>query len=292
MLALQVQLPDVVSQYSDLFRSAAAFVLAAGTVLVLGRLVVVPAVARVAASRDLSATARVGLRRLAGAAVVVLALAVGTAAAGFGRVVAGSAVVVAALTVAAGFAAQDMFANLVSGAFIVADPTFNVGDWIEWDGNAGVIDDITFRATRVRTFDNEMITVPNGVLTTTAVTNAVVTRRRRMTQQFGVDYDVDLDVASDCVAAAPESHDEVLDAPGPVVRVVELEDVGVVLETQFWVRDPRHADVVRVRSEVIRDALVRLEAAGIDPGTATKHELSGAVALADDGAAGEEVSGS
>jgi len=73
-------------------------------------------------------------------------------------VIGGSAVIVAAL----GFAAQDVIGNLVSGAFIVTDPKFNIGDWIRWNEREGVIDDISFRATRVRTFDNEIITVPNS----------------------------------------------------------------------------------------------------------------------------------
>lgn len=276
---LVLQLPDLLAQNSDVLRSVAAFVAVVGVVLVVGRLLVVPAAARVAATRDLTATAQLAVRRLASATVVVLALALGTVAAGFGRVVAGSAVVVAALTVAAGFAAQSMFANLVSGVFIVADPKFNVGDWIEWDGNAGVIDDITFRATRVRTFDNEIITVPNGVLTTTAVTNAVVSRQRRLTQRFGVNYDADRAVARRCLAGAVEANEEVLERPEPLVRTVDLADAAVVFEVQFWVQEPDHADVVRVRSTVIEEALSRMEAAGVDPATTTKHELSGAVAV-------------
>lgn len=60
-------------------------------------------------------------------------VAVAATVAGFGGVVSGSAVIVAAGTVALGVAAQNVVANLVSGAFIVTDRNFNVGDWIEWN---------------------------------------------------------------------------------------------------------------------------------------------------------------
>jgi hypothetical protein len=65
-------------------------------------------------------------------------------------------------------------------------------DWIEWDGNAGFIDDIGFRGTRVRTFNNETVTVPNTELATIPVTNRMSNETLRIAYSFGVGYGDDL----------------------------------------------------------------------------------------------------
>jgi len=67
--------------------------------------------------------------------------------------------------------------NFVAGVFIYTDRPFRIGDWIEWQGNSGVVEDISFRVTRVRTFDNELLTVPNHTLTSDVVKTP--SRRRR-----------------------------------------------------------------------------------------------------------------
>ncbi|WP_128905807.1 mechanosensitive ion channel family protein [Halorubrum amylolyticum] len=123
----------------------------------------------------------------------VAVLVVGAWAAGFTGFLGGSALIVAALTLAVGFAAQDVLSNFVAGVFIVQDRNFNIHDWIEWDGNAGFIDDIGFRVTRIRTFDNETITVPNTDLATNAVTNRMSNDTLRISTTFGIGYGDDID---------------------------------------------------------------------------------------------------
>ena len=53
-------------------------------------------------------------------------------------------------------AAQDTAKNLFGGLVIFLDKPFNVGDWIEMDPYEGTIEDITFRTTRIRTFENSL----------------------------------------------------------------------------------------------------------------------------------------
>ncbi|MFB6159562.1 MAG: mechanosensitive ion channel domain-containing protein, partial [Haloferacaceae archaeon] len=68
---------------------------------------------------------------------------------------------------------QDVIANFVAGVFIFTDRPFRIGDWIEWDGYSGIVEDISLRVTRVRTFDNELLTVPNSNLTDGVIKNPV-----------------------------------------------------------------------------------------------------------------------
>ncbi|MCP4853098.1 MAG: mechanosensitive ion channel, partial [Fuerstiella sp.] len=59
-------------------------------------------------------------------------------------------------------AAQDTVRNLLGGVTIFADKPFEVGDWVVVDGVEGTIEAVGFRSTRVRTFYNSLISVPNG----------------------------------------------------------------------------------------------------------------------------------
>ena len=169
----------------------------------------------------------------------------------------------AAVTLAVGFAARDILANLVGGLFIVADPNFRIGDWIEWGDQSGVIDDITFRVTRVRTFDNEVLTVPNSQLATSAVTNAVERDRLRISLDFWIGYDDDLGEAIRILEEEAERVDEVLADPAPNVRVVEVNDSRVGLQSRLWIADPSRIDFVRVRSTYLERVRDRFHEAGI-----------------------------
>ena len=84
-------------------------------------------------------------------AVVLLAIAAGLSAAGFGHLLTGSAIVVAAVALAVGVAGLPVIGNVVSGLFPVVDPDFNVGDWIVWEDGEGIVETIRLRVTHVRT---------------------------------------------------------------------------------------------------------------------------------------------
>ncbi|MEF8851254.1 MAG: mechanosensitive ion channel family protein [Haloarculaceae archaeon] len=185
------------------------------------------------------------------------------------------------LTLAVGFAAQDVLSNFVAGVFIVQDRNFNIDDWIEWDDRAGFIEDIGFRVTRVRTFNNETVTVPNTELATTAVTNRMSNDRLRIAYPFGIGYADDIDETTRILLAVADEHEDVRDDPEPSVRTADLGDNAVVLQARFWIADPDREDFSVVRSAYIQRAKERCEDAGIDLSTTTKHDLSGELAVAD-----------
>ena len=68
-------------------------------------------------------------------------------------------------------AAQELVKNLISGASILTDKPFVIGDWIEVGTFAGTVVDITFRSTRIRTVNNTLVTIPNSVITSEYVIN-------------------------------------------------------------------------------------------------------------------------
>jgi small-conductance mechanosensitive channel len=172
--------------------------------------------------------------------------------------------ITAAATIAIGFASQDVLGNLVSGVFIVLDPTYNIGDWIQWNDKEGIIEDISFRTTRVHTFDNELVSVPNSELTTNAITNPVAKDRLRVPAEFGIGYGDDIDGVREILLSAADDHPEILDRPAPSIRLTDLGESAVGLTVRFWIDDPQRTDFVRIRSEFTQSVKERFDAAGVE----------------------------
>ncbi len=263
-LALNQIVANAVSWVGGVILDAFVFVVAFAVVLLLGKFLLVPAVVRGMESRNLNSSIRSLGESTVNAIVWVLALAVAFTVTGFGTFLAAFATLGGAIALAVGFAAQDLLGNFVAGVFILKDKPFEPGDWIEWEGNAGRVEDIDLRVSRVRTFDNELITVPNGDLANNAVTNPVAYDTLRQKFTFGVGYDADIDEATDLIIQAAEEHEDILDDPAPSVRVVKLGDSAVGLQSRIWIDEPDRADFMRVRSEHVQDVKERLDEAGIE----------------------------
>jgi small-conductance mechanosensitive channel len=268
-------LSELISKYTLLLGQIGEFAVVMTILYLFGRVVVQPLVTWGFARLDLEPTLERTAQKLLRVAIVVGAIVVGAWAAGFGAFLGGSALIFAALTLAVGFAAQDVLSNFVAGVFIVQDPNFNIDDWIEWDDKAGFISDIGFRVTRIRTFDNETVTVPNTVLATTPVTNRMSNETLRISYTVGIGYADDIDAATRILLDAAAEHDDILEDPAPSVRVADLADTAVLLQSRFWIADPDREDFSMTRSEYIQDVTERFRAADIDLSTTSQHELAG-----------------
>jgi len=178
--------------------AALRFLLATVVIYLVGRLIAVPAVDRALSRRGVEAQARPPIHRLVKVLVGFVAVGVAFCVAGYGNFLTSLATIAAAATLAIGFALQDTIKNLVAGIFLFVDRPFRVGDWIEFDTYAGVAEDLSFRVSRVRTFDNELLTGPNSTLTGGAIKNPVAKDKLRIKCLFGIDYE-DVEQATDLI---------------------------------------------------------------------------------------------
>ena len=85
-------------------------------------------------------------------------------------------------------ASKDTLANFFGSVVIFVDRPFHVGDWIEMDGIEGTVEEVGLRTTRIRTFANSLITMPNSMLTTKAIENWSRMKKRRIKMTVGVTY--------------------------------------------------------------------------------------------------------
>lgn len=251
------------------------FVVVTALVYTVGRFVAVPATNWLLEVRRVEPTLASAARKFVRTGVLLVAIVSGAGFAGFTGLLGGSALLAAAATVALGFAAQEAIGNFIAGMFIVRDRQFNIGDWIEWEDNVGIIDEITFRVTRIRTFDNEMVTVPNADLATSVVTNRMSNESLRVTCKFGIDYGTDVQEAKDILLAVADEHPCILEEPSPSVQVSELAGDSIDLQSRFWIDDPSRRRYLTVRSEFLEQAVERLTAADIGIGTVTDLSMAG-----------------
>lgn len=86
-------------------------------------------------------------------------------------------------------AAKDTLANFFGAITIFIDRPFQIGDWVIIDKIEGTVEDVGFRTTRIRTFYNSLITIPNATLTGTAVDNLGARRYRRIKTYLSLTYD-------------------------------------------------------------------------------------------------------
>jgi small-conductance mechanosensitive channel len=243
--------PDVLDTLAGPIAQAIVFVVVFVGVFVVGRAVLGPITDRALDRRGLDDHAKRPLQRVVNIVVVFVAITVAFGLAGFGDFLQSLATVAAAATLAIGFAMQDVLKNFVAGVFIYTDRPFRIGDWIEWDGNAGIVEDISLRVSRVRTFDNELLTVPNSQLTDGVIKNPVAKDKLRIKFTFGIDYEDDIDRATEIILEEAERNEEILADPEPTVRMTELADSYVGLQARVWIANPSRADYLGIRGEYV-----------------------------------------
>ncbi|MGI5907812.1 MAG: mechanosensitive ion channel family protein [Christensenellales bacterium] len=96
-------------------------------------------------------------------------------------------------------AAQDTAANLFGSISIMLDKPFEIGDWVEAEGVEGTVEKVGFRSSRIRAFDQSVITIPNSKLANSTISNGTNRVRRRITFRLGLVYSTPPKAISDYI---------------------------------------------------------------------------------------------
>jgi len=243
--------------------SLAVFVGAFAVLYLLGNRLVVPLVDDLFRRRGVDDHARKPLRLLVYGVVVFAAFGLSFAVAGFGNILLALATIGAAATLAVGLATQEVIRNFVAGVFIYTDRPFRTGDWIEWGDNSGFVEDIGLRVTRVRTFDNEHLTVPNAQLTDGVIKNYDRNRRLRLKFTFRIGFGDDVDRATRIILEEARATEGVLADPEPSVKLIEINEASFGLQSRIWISDPGNTDFLGIRGRFVQAVTERFEREGI-----------------------------
>ena len=148
------------------------------------------------------------------------------------------AVLGGAIGVGLGFGLQKIASNYISGIILLLEGQATVGDYVELDsGEAGTIIRTTARAMILETFDGRWIVVPNEDFITTRVINySDAGSANRLTVEFSVSYDTDINRVPEIINAAVAKHPGVLQKPEPPdVELAGFGESGIDFAVEFWV---------------------------------------------------------
>ncbi|MHC4932434.1 MAG: mechanosensitive ion channel family protein, partial [Planctomycetota bacterium] len=159
--------------------------------------------------------------------------------------------------IALALAGKETVENFFGALTILADRPFQVGDWIVMGNVEGTVSDVGFRATRVRTFYNSVITFPNAMLIRTAVDNLGAREYRRIKMRLGVTYDTPPDKLEAFIEGTRE-----LIRRHPYTRkdyyhvyFNSFGDSGLEILLYCFVRTPDWATELRERHRLMMDIL-------------------------------------
>lgn len=87
------------------------------------------------------------------------------------------------------FIAKDTLTDVLSGIVLMIDKPFAIGDWIQLSTLEGIVEDVSFRSTRIRTFTQGLVVVPNSTLSDDNIINWSAMPKRRVSFDLGFTYD-------------------------------------------------------------------------------------------------------
>jgi small-conductance mechanosensitive channel len=147
------------------------------------------------------------------------------------------------------FAAQDTLSHLFGGISIYFDKPFKVGDRIQLEsGEIGNVLEIGIRSTKIKTFDETVIVIPNSTIASSKIINynqpeAKIKNKIKVMAAYGSDVDkvkeILLDIANNAEGAEKD--------PLPSVNLVELGDYALEFVVTIWVDNPSNQFAVKVR---------------------------------------------
>lgn len=164
--------------------------------------------------------------------------------------------------VAIGLAIQGSLSNFAGGVLILLLKPFKVGDYIiDAAGKEGFVSEIQIFYTKLQTFDNKVIILPNGSLANNSIVNVTAENTRRVEVPVSIAYGADLKKAKEVLLELLETREYVLKEQVMRVIVDALEDSGVKLVLHCWVKG---SDYWTAKWDLTEKAKLTLDENGIE----------------------------
>jgi len=156
-------------------------------------------------------------------------------------------------------ALQETLGNFFGSVFIFLDRPFAVGDWVKIGDVEGVVEDIGFRSTRIRTWPTSLVSIPNKTVASSVIDNWSRMPKRRVVQTVGVTYETTADQMERAVEGIRKilEADEGVDQDFMVVRFNEFGDSSLNILVYYFTKATAFADHMATR-ERVNLAIMRL----------------------------------
>ncbi|WP_158975586.1 mechanosensitive ion channel family protein [Cellulophaga sp. L1A9] len=169
--------------------------------------------------------------------------------------------IIGAAGLAIGLALQGSLANFAGGVLILIFKPFKVGDFIAAQGVDGTVKEISIFTTKLSTFGNQIVIVPNGQLSNNNITNYNAQETRRDKISIGIGYGSDLKKAKEILLKICADYETIFEDPAPAVYVDELAESSVNLTLRFWAKN---SDFWEAHFYVMEETKLRFDAEGIE----------------------------
>lgn len=166
--------------------------------------------------------------------IVLYALVISSAAICWGVPTTSFVTIFTSAGVTVGLALQGALSNFAGGLLILFFKPFQVGDYVENGAVSGTVKAITVIYTVIVTPDNKTITIPNGSLTNSNITNHSTQDKRRVDLAVTVSSETDIEQVRSLLLSVAERHESVLKDPAPLVKLYKQSAKSLDLIFTVW----------------------------------------------------------
>ena len=155
----------------------------------------------------------------------------------------GFSALIASLGVALGLAVNGTLSNFAGGVLLLITRPFKIGDYIEVAGFEGTVEELKVVSTKLITLDNKVVYVPNGIASTSAITNYTALDLRRVDLNFNVAAGTDFNVARDALVKMCLDNPKVVSEPAPVALLNGPSKRGIEIICRSYCKPADYWDV-------------------------------------------------
>lgn len=243
-LASRVNVEQIIDRLVNWSIEVGKDILAAVLIYIIGRFVIKQIsrlLAKILEKRKLEISVQTFLRSLVSLLLnLVLAFAIISK---LGVETTSLAALLASAGVAVGMALSGNLSNFAGGLIILIFKPYKVGDYIETNDASGTVKEIQIFHTILTTLDNKIIYVPNGTLSSDAVTNYSRQVTRRAEWVFGVEYGEDYERVKAVLERIIAADDRILKDPAPFIGLGALSASSVDIKVRVWTKSSDYWDV-------------------------------------------------
>lgn len=162
---------------------------------------------------------------------------------------------------AVAMAAKDSIANIFGSIMILLDRPFTVGDWIKTKDFEGVVEEVGFRSTRIRTFAKTLVNVPNSQLANMVIDNIDAMPKRRVKMRIGITYSTTPDKMKKAIAAIEKllKNHVGVDQEFSLVKFDAFEDSSLSIFLYYFTKSTHWDEYLQVRQEINLEIIQTLE---------------------------------
>jgi len=163
-------------------------------------------------------------------------------------------------------AAQDTVSNIFGSITVFSDKSFQLGDWISIGDVEGTVEDIGFRSTRIRRFDQALVTVPNSQFIKGGVVNYSARKKRRIEFYLGVTYGTSVRKIKEVVEGIKKiiEEDDKFDHSFYMVKFTDFGAYSLNIYVYCFTKTTVWADFLTVKGELNLKIMELVEELGVE----------------------------